>query len=144
MARGDPNWFAAISTVADTQVISHDEVEGQRRDYTALFGEAAGDALIEQEWYCSFSSVIPGSYFAKEITLAEREKRITDVDVDRDLPAHSAWDLGVSDSTAIWAFQVNGPELQIVDYYEAAGHGADHYCEWLTSKNYRGVDWGTP
>jgi hypothetical protein len=141
MARNDPAWFAEISTVADTKAISHEAVEAQRREYHALFGDAAGDALIEQEYYCSFSSVIPGSYYAKEMTICEREGRIRQVDVDRDLPVHSAWDLGVSDSTAIWCFQVNGPELQIVDYYEASGHGAEHYCEWLNEKKYRGVDW---
>jgi hypothetical protein len=141
MARHDPTWFAEISTVADTQAISHEAVEAQRREYHALFGEAAGDALIEQEYYCSFSSVIPGSYYAKEMTEAERDRRITEVDIDRDLPVHSAWDLGVSDSTAIWCFQVNGTELHIVDYYEASGHGAEHYCEWLNEKKYRGVDW---
>ena len=81
--------------------MSHEAVEAQRREYHALFGEAAGDALIEQEYYCSFSSVIPGSFYAKEMTEAERDKRITDVDIDRELPVHSAWDLGVSDSTAI-------------------------------------------
>ena len=68
MAKSDPAWFAEISTVADTQAISHEAVEAQRREYHALFGDAAGDALIEQEYYCSFSSVIPGSYFAKEMT----------------------------------------------------------------------------
>jgi phage terminase large subunit len=141
MARNDPAWFAEVSTVAETHAISHEAVEAQRKEYHALFGEAAGDALIEQEYYCSFSSVIPGSYYAKEMTLCEREGRICQVDVDGDLPVHSAWDLGVSDSTAIWCFQVNGPELHIVDYYEASGHGAEHYCEWLNAKKYRGVDW---
>ena len=42
MARNDPAWFAEISTVADTQAISHEAVEAQRREYHALFGEAAG------------------------------------------------------------------------------------------------------
>ena len=47
----------------------------------------------------------------------------------------------MSDSTAIWCFQINGPELRLVDYYEASGHGAEHYCEWLNSQKYFGVDW---
>jgi phage terminase large subunit len=141
MARNDPAWFAEISTVADTQAISHEAVEAQRKEYQALFGDVAGDALIEQEYYCSFDSVIPGSYYAKEMTICEREGRITQVDVDRSLPVHSSWDLGVKDSTAIWCFQVNGHELQIVDYYEANGHGAEHYCEWLNEQGYYGVDW---
>jgi hypothetical protein len=75
------------------------------------------------------------------MTEAERDKRITQVDVDPDLPVHSAWDLGMDDSTAIWCFQINGPELRIVDYYEASGHGAEHYASWLNQNKYRGVDW---
>jgi phage terminase large subunit len=141
MACRDPAWFAEISRVSDTNAISHEAVEQQRTEYHALFGEAAGDALIEQEYYCSFSSVIPGSYYAKEMMEAERDRRITQVDVDPALPVHSAFDLGMDDSTAIWAFQVNGHELQIVDYYEASGHGAQHYCEFLNDKGYHGVDW---
>ena len=23
---------------------------------------------------------------------------------------------------------------QVVDYYEASGHGAEHYCEWLNEQ----------
>src|SRR5262245_2392381 len=141
MARNDPRWFADLSTVADTKAIPLEAVEEQRKEYHALFGEVAGDALIEQEYYCSFDSVIPGSYYAKEMTLAERDGRICQVDVDPDLPVHSAFDLGVSDCTAIWAFQVNGQELRAVDYYEASGHGAEHYAEWLNEQGYHGVDW---
>ena len=141
MARRDPAWFAEVSTVADTQAMSHDDVEAQRREYHALFGAAAGNALIEQEYYCSFSAVIPGAYYTEEMTIAERDRRICDVNIDSSLPVHSAWDLGVSDLTAIWCFQVNGLELRLVDYYEASGHGAEHYCEWLNEKKYRGVDW---
>jgi hypothetical protein len=138
MARNDPKWFAEVSTVADTNAIPHEAVQAQRKEYAALFGEVAGDALIEQEYYCSFDSVIPGSYYAKEMTICERERRICQVDIDRDLPVHSAWDLGVSDSTAIWCFQVNGPELQVVD---PSGHGAEHYTQWLNEQSYRGIDW---
>jgi phage terminase large subunit len=141
MARNDPNWFAEISKVSDTNAISYEDVEQQRVEYHALFGDAAGDALIEQEYYCSFSAVIPGAFYAKEMMECERDGRICQVDVDPALPVHTAWDLGVDDSTAIWCFQVNGHELQIVDYYEASGHGAEHYCDWLNEKNYRGICW---
>jgi hypothetical protein len=34
MARNDPAWFAEISTVADTQAISLEAVEAQRKDIT--------------------------------------------------------------------------------------------------------------
>ena len=28
-----------------------------------------------------------------------------------------------------------------MDYYEASGHGAEHYASWLNQQKYRGVDW---
>ena len=116
-------------------------VEAQRREYVALFGDAAGNALLEQEYFCSFSAVTPGAYYAKEMTEAERDRRITKVDRDFDLPVHTAWDLGIDDSTAIWCFQVQPGRLHVIDYYEASGHGAEHYCGWLNQQGYRGIDW---
>jgi len=141
MGRNDSKWFAELSTVADTQAISLEAVEQQRKKYKIIYGDTLGDALIEQEFFCSFSQAVPGAYYAEAMNLCEREGRICKVDIDKALPVHSAWDLGVSDSTAIWCFQVNGPELQIVDYFEDSGHGAEHYCAWLNDKGYRGVDW---
>jgi hypothetical protein len=53
---------------------------------------------------------------------------------------HTAWDLGVSDSTAIWFFQVSRAEVRVIDYYEASGYGLPHYAAVLTS---RGYNYGT-
>jgi len=44
---------------------------------------------------------------------------------------HSAWDLGVSDATAIWLFQIHGREIRFVQYYENSGEGLQHYVQWL-------------
>jgi hypothetical protein len=73
--------------------------------------------------------------------LAERKGRICDVLVNTDLPAHTAWDIGVDDAMAIWCFQVYPDHLDIVDYYEGHGQGFDHYCEWLDARGYHGTDW---
>ncbi|HEY6370234.1 MAG TPA: hypothetical protein VIX37_06625, partial [Candidatus Sulfotelmatobacter sp.] len=47
---------------------------------------------------------------------------------------HTAWDLGVSDSTAIWFVQCVGRERRLVDYYEGSGVGLDHYAQVLHDK----------
>src|SRR6478736_1549923 len=47
---------------------------------------------------------------------------------------HTAWDLGVSDSTAIWFIQCINRERRLVDYYEASGVGLDHYAQVLNDK----------
>ncbi len=58
------------------------------------------------------------------------------------LPVHTAWDLGIGDSTAIWFFQVAGKEVRVIDHYENHGQGLPHYASVLASKGYAyGDDW---
>jgi hypothetical protein len=46
------------------------------------------------------------------------------------------WDLGVSDSTAIWFTQSIGNEIRIIDYYENQGQGMQHYIKYCKDKPY--------
>jgi hypothetical protein len=46
------------------------------------------------------------------------------------------WDLGIRDDTAIWFVQHVGRERRIIDFYEAAGVGIDHYVKVLKDKGY--------
>ena len=140
MARVTPNWHAQILTVEDTGFPKH-LVEAQRQEYHAIFGEEAGDALIEQEYYCSFEAAVLGSYWGKELSKAERAGRICKLDIDPNLAVHKAWDIGVDDPMAIWCFQISPGKLNVVDYYEASGHGFDHYWDWNRERNYHGIDW---
>ena len=57
------------------------------------------------------------------------EDRICPIEINKDVKTHTAWDLGVSDSTAIWFIQCVGRERRLVDYYEASGVGLDHYTQ---------------
>jgi phage terminase large subunit len=140
-ARTNPKWFAEILTAHASGAIPGDALEESRREYIALYGEVAGQALFNQEYECSFASVIPGAYYTLELTNAEREGRVTQVDIAPDTPVHVAWDLGIDDATALVCFQIQPGRLHIVDYYEANGHAAAHYCEWLNERGYNGVDW---
>ena len=141
MAHSNPAWFAEVLTVDDTKAMSFDAIEAQRREYRSIFGEDAGDNLIEQEYYCSFASAILGAYYAKEMLAAERDDRLCSLKINPELPVHTAWDIGIDDPTAIWCFQVEPGRVNVVDYYELSGHGLSHYCEWLTERGYHGVDW---
>lgn len=136
MARTNSSWFAQVLTVRDTGAVSPEAVEEQRREYYSLFGADQGDALIEQEYYCSFEAAILGSYWGREMAQIEREGRICDVAYEPMLPVHTAWDLGVGDSTAIWFFQVHGAEVRVIDFYEAHGYAVDHYVQVLRDKGY--------
>lgn len=142
LARGDPKWFSEVQTIDDSGAIERDMVEQQRKEYHALFGQEAGDALIEQEYWCSFNAAVLGSYWGKEINAAEREGRICKVDPIPGYPVNTAWDIGVDDPMAIWVYQVGPGWLNVIDYYEASGHGFEHYAKWLNDRNYTGgIDW---
>ena len=141
MAQTRDDWFSEVLPVNVTGAMSEAAVEQQRLEYTGIFGKEAADALIDQEYYCSFEAAILGAYWGKEMLLAEQQGRICDVPVNTDLPVHTAWDIGVDDAMAIWCFQVYPDHLDIVDYYEGHGQGFDHYCEWLDKRGYHGTDW---
>lgn len=141
MARTEGDWFAEVLTVEDTGAITREAVEKQRREYHGIFGVEAGDALIDQEFYCSFEAAILGAYFGREMREAEQQGRICDVPINWDLPVHTAWDIGVADAMAIWCFQVYPDHIDVVDYIEGHGKGFDYYCELLDARDFHGVDW---
>jgi phage terminase large subunit len=117
-ARTNPKWFCEVLPVQASGAIAEDALEESRREYISLYGETAGQALFAQEYECSFASVIPGAYYTTELIAAERDGRVGEVDIARDMPVHTAWDLGIDDATALWCFQVQPGRLHLVDYYE--------------------------
>lgn len=122
--------------------VTLDDVEDQREEYRNLFGDEAGDALIEQEWFCSFSAAILGAYYGKALSGAEDSGRICPLDIIPGYPINTAWDIGVDDPMAIWVFQVGPGWLNIIDYIEGSNQGFDFYCDWLAERGYvGGVDY---
>jgi phage terminase large subunit len=132
-AQRDPAWYAAMLKASATGLLPAAELADARGDMTA--------EQYAQEFECSFDAAIVGAYFGREIAAAEQQGRIGDVPYDAAIPVHTAWDLGIGDSTAIWFFQVVGNELHYIDHYEAHGHKLDHYLAVLAAKPYRyGID----
>lgn len=138
MARNNPAWHAEISTAADTGAIPLEKIEEQRREYHAIFGADAGDALIEQEFYCSFEAAIIGSYWGKELSAMEREGRLCRLEPIGNYPIDTAWDIGIDDPMAIWVFQRVPGAIHVLDYIEGSGHGFDFYVNWLNENGYVG------
>jgi hypothetical protein len=91
----------------------------------------------EQEYECSFTAAIIGAYYGKLLAEADEDNRITRVPYDPAYPVHTAWDLGVNDSTAIWFAQIfRGGAVNVIDYYENGGVGLDHYADVINKKDY--------
>lgn len=141
LAKGSDRWFAEISTINDTRALSAEQIEESKAEYIALYGHDIGMAQYEQEYLCSFNAAILGAFYAREMLAVRNEGRITEVEA-LDEPVHTAWDLGVRDSTAIWWFQVQGSQIVLLDYYMAHGVGVEHFAEVCHSKPWkRGNDY---
>jgi phage terminase large subunit len=127
-AEQDPSWFSLILKASETKLLPEHELDDMRSMLTP--------EQYEQELECSFDAAILGAYYARDLADAEREGRITSVPYDPAISVHTAWDLGVADSTAIWWFQIVRDEVHVIDYYEANGYNVAHYAAVLASKPY--------
>lgn len=127
-AQEDPEWFVHVLKASETGILPDEELARLRK--------AMPDNEYAQEFECSFDAAITGAYYAKELAKAESEGRIGSVPYDPKLKVHTAWDLGMSDSTAIWFYQQIGREVRAIDFLEAAGHGLDYYARELDKRGY--------
>ena len=128
-ARQDPDWFCAMFRASETGVVSQEELDAAKKAMTP--------EQYEQEFECSFSAAIVGAYYGSLLAQADKSGRITVIPVEPSLPVHTAWDLGMSDSTAIWFFQTTpGGEIRVVDYLENAGQGLDSYAHALRERGF--------
>lgn len=144
LARQENGWFGQILTVAETGVFAKEQLATELRELQHDYGFEEGAALYEQEYNCSFDAALVGSYYGPYLTRAQREGRIGNIPIDRGIVVHTSWDLGVSDSTAIWFVQCVGKERRLVDYHEGSGVGLEEYAKVLDDKQKeRGWVYGT-
>jgi phage terminase large subunit len=126
--RQDPSWFTALLRASDTKRLSADELEDAAR--------ILSPEQYAAEFECDAAAAIQGAYWGKELAASEEANRITGVPVEAGFPVHTAWDLGVGDSTAIWFWQAIGQEIRIVDFYESHGQALQHYVAELSARGY--------
>ncbi len=136
-AQSDPDWFPFFLPADLTGILDQAELDAARRDMTP--------EQYAQEFECSFDAAILGAYYGKEMEAAQRDGRITIVAYDENVPVHTSWDLGYTDSTAIWFWQVVADQLHVIDFYENHGQQIPHYAGVLAGKGYRyGEHWFPP
>lgn len=124
------HWFVYKLTVEDTKHISLEDIEQERNS-----GEMSED-LILQEYYCSFEMGVEGSYYGKYMDKIREAGQITSVPYEVGHKVHTAWDLGMRDSTTIIFFQTIGQTIRVIDCYENSQHGLEHYAKVLQAKPY--------
>jgi hypothetical protein len=136
MAKKNKKWFCQVLKAGDAgtrredgkPVFSDEQIQEER-------DSGMEEAMVQQEYFCSFDSPFIGSYYGSHMLTAEKQGRIMeDIPYDPKLPVHTWWDLGMNDSTTIWFVQLYGVEVRIIDYYENSGEGLTHYAKVLSGQ----------
>ncbi len=135
-ATKDPRWYTKTLRASQTGLLPQAELEDAQASMSP--------DQYEQEFECSFEAAILGAFYGKEMRVLTDAKRITTVEYDKMFPCHTAWDLGYSDDTAIWWYQVVFGELRILDYHSSNGHQVSYYTDLLAAKEQEfGYKYGT-
>ena len=129
MAQKNADWFCQLLTVEDTNSISLSDIQKER-------DSGMSEDFVQQEFYCSFTLGVEGSYYAQYMQDSREEGRISNLPWDKQVQVHTAWDIGFGDSTAVIFYQLICNEIHIIDYYENHGEGFAHYAGILKDKPY--------
>jgi hypothetical protein len=133
LAQDDPSWFAMMLRASESGLVKQTELDDAAKDMTP--------EQYAQEFECSFDAAILGAYYGSDIARAEREGRVGMFPLDPLLPVHTAWDLGIGDSTAIWLWQAAPDGLRVIGHIEDHGKALPHYVGELSALGYRyGLD----
>ena len=110
-------------------------LDQERRDCLEMTPERYGHI-----WNGEYATVLEGAYYAKHLVQAQLDGRIGFVTPDPLMKNYAVFDIGgtsrKSDATAIWIVQFIGPEVRVLDYYEAVGQPFDAHVNWLRSAGY--------
>lgn len=127
-SQGD-GWALIQYRASETGIIDAAELEDARGAMTA--------DEYQQEFECSFEASVRGAIYAKEIMFLRENGRILTLEPEPLLSVHTAWDLGIGDSMAIWFAQIDrSGAVRVIDHYEANGEALGHYVNLLAAKGY--------
>jgi hypothetical protein len=127
--RDDPDWYISILKASETGILSKAELEAAAATMTP--------EQYQQEYECSFDAAVTGTFYGKDIELAEKEGRITSVPHDRAADVYAAWDLGIGNSMAVWIFQIVGKEYHFINYINETGKDLPWFMDWVKELPYK-------
>jgi phage terminase large subunit len=130
MAKDNPDWFAQVLTVDDTPIFTKDDMDKIRRE--GLMSED----LLQQEYYCSFTLGVQGSYYGSYLRDLRDKDQVCKVPHDQNAKVYTAADIGYDDDTAIIFYQLVKNEVHIIRTYQNRKQNLEHYIKYITSLPY--------
>lgn len=128
IASNSPDWYCEKLSITETNHIPLAALEQERKELS--------EDLIQQEYFCSFEMGVEGAYYTKYIDRMRLKNQIGMVPWEVGFNVHTAWDIGVRDSTSIIFFQIVGQTIRVIDCYEKNKEGLEHYIHVIKSKPY--------
>jgi hypothetical protein len=125
-ALNDEDWYAKTLRASQTGLLPESELADAAKMMTQ-------DQYL-QEFECDFESAIIGAYYGKEMRQLTDLGRITAVEFDPMYKVHTSWDLGYSDDTSIWWWQVVRGEIRFLDYHGSNGQPVSFYTGLIQQK----------
>lgn len=130
----DTDWYTKTLRASQTGLLPDAELMDAKK--------IMSQAQYQQEFECDFESEIQGAIYGKEMRMLTDIGRITTVEYDDNFAVNTAWDLGYSDDTAIFWFQVIHGEIRVLEYHSSNGNPVAYYTGLINSKIYRyGTHW---
>jgi hypothetical protein len=124
-----PNeWFTLSLPASKSKLLPESELQ-------AAQAQLAEDQYL-QEYECSFEAAIVGAIWGTEMRRVSEDGRITKVENQIEVKTHTAWDLGHTDDTAIWWYQVIAGEIHIVDFFALSGGTIEEFVSKIKEKPY--------
>ncbi len=127
MAKADPAWFCDLKTLHDTRAYDPELTIAEER------ASGMPEELIRQEYLCDWTAANVGSVWGDLIEALEKRSGLAPFEHQTD-GVFTSWDLGFSDSTAIWFWRIHGDGVEVVDWYEAHGQPLSHYFDVLEER----------
>jgi len=140
ISQSEPGWYGIRQNALQTGVFTAEQLASELREYISDYGEEDGEALYNQEYFCSFDAAVIGSYYGKALSALEQSGRIMSVPHDPTVPVYTSWDLGIDDATAVWFVQLVGREVRVIDHFEARGRGLVECARDVLAKRYQYVE----
>jgi hypothetical protein len=127
-AKGEESWYQLTAKASETHLLNKDDLAEMRAQMT--------EDQYAQEMECSFEAAVQGTYYASLIGKLETEGHMGEFPYETEQDVFVAADLGFTDSTAMWFWQLAPDGIRIIDYEEADGQTLAYYFDVLRSKGY--------
>ena len=133
---GNPDWYGCRFPASKTKVLPQAELDELKAQMS--------DNEYAQELECDWGANITGAYYADQLSKAEAEERIGNVNYDETMLVNTSWDLGVRDMTSIWFWQETpSSQIRLIDCYQSSGEGLAHYTQVLQQRSFdKGYSYG--